>query len=63
MMQRLVSKVPVTLLCEVEGFYRTMSEAAKLTVQCLRDTVSETENGWNTEAFDELLNMWIRLSK
>ncbi|KAI8050978.1 armadillo-type protein [Syncephalis plumigaleata] len=62
MMQRLVSKVSVTLLCEIEGFYRTMSEAAKLTVQCLRDTVSETENGWNTEAFDELLNMWIRLS-
>ncbi|KAI9593610.1 armadillo-type protein [Syncephalis fuscata] len=62
MMQRLVSTTSVTVLCDVEGFYRTMSETAKLTVQCLRDTVNETEDSWNMEAFDELLNLWIKLS-
>ena len=63
MMQRLVNTTASTVLCDVESFYRTMNETAKLTVQCLRDTVAETEDGWNMEAFDELLSLWIKLSR
>ncbi|RKP09404.1 armadillo-type protein [Thamnocephalis sphaerospora] len=62
MMQRLVKTVPTSILCEVDGFFRTMSDTAKLTVQCLRGTVAESDDTWNMEAFDELLDLWITLS-
>jgi hypothetical protein len=63
MLQRLVKTVSTTLLCEIDSFYPTMMEAARLTLQCLRSTATELDETWHMEAFDELLNMWLKLSK
>ncbi|RUP44505.1 hypothetical protein BC936DRAFT_149360 [Jimgerdemannia flammicorona] len=62
MIRRLLENIPLPYLCAVLPFFQFLSEVAKLSSTCLRDTMNEVEEEWSMEAFDECLEAWVKLA-
>ncbi|KAI9022740.1 armadillo-type protein [Phycomyces nitens] len=62
MTRRLLENIPVNILCTLPDFFQFLNAIGRLTVVCLRGTVTDVEEGWLSEASDECLETWVRLA-
>ncbi|CAO3659151.1 unnamed protein product [Rhizopus microsporus] len=60
--RRLIENTSMTILCSIPGFFQFLNEVGHITVSCLGATIVEVDEGWISEACDECLQTWVKIS-